>query len=444
MLFPVLRKNYILRRYEVGNLVKAAIYGIYNKKTIEINEDALFCIKHFSGEYSIEDIANEIAQRFNIENQKALYSVNKLVDELRANDIIYLNNKKSIGYRFSSLPKMRGALNHVYLLLTKTCNLRCRHCSFDAGIKAREELTKKEVFNPIDQIYEMMVPNLTISGGEPTLIEYLPELIEFIAKKPIKTHLMTNGFKIDRPFAELLVRSGLVHVNISLDGADESPHDYLRGMKGSFNAAVNAIRIFKEFGIYVETTTVIYEKNYNCVKEIIKLGKSLNVDNMKFVPIVPYKRGKNCDFITSLYCYINNIRNFLFDYGAVNNKIIRRDLTKIMDSGEAIYRCGAGTGIIAISPEGDVLPCNNIENIKLGNIRDKKLIEIYNKSDNIKKVLEKLSIKGSDCEQCDILDYCGGGCIALAYSYHGDFKKCDITRKPYIIELIKENKEIDT
>jgi len=41
----------------------------------------------------------------------------------------------------------------------------------------------------------------------------------------------------------------------------------------------------------------------------------------------------------------------------------------------------------------------------------------------------------------DILDYCGGGCAMLAFSYFGDFRKCDITRKPFIIELLKEKGE---
>ena len=90
--------------------------------------------------------------------------------------------------------------------------------------------------------------------------------------------------------------------------------------------------------------------------------------------------------------YINNIRNFLFGYDIGYNKLIRRDLTERINIDEAVYRCGAGTGIIAISAEGDVLPCNNIENIILGNIREQKLIEIYNGSDNLKIVSELLSM----------------------------------------------------
>lgn len=330
-------------------------------------------------------------------------------------------------------------LNHVYILLTKACNLRCSHCSVDAGQPTKEELSKEEVFDLIDQIFEMMVPSITITGGEPTLVDYLPQLVEYIASKPIKTHLMTNGFKINKPYAELLVGNGLVHVNISLDGVKEITHDVFRGVKGSFKKSINAIKVFKELGIYVETTTVIHEGNCKEIPAIVNLGKTLKVDNMKFVPIIPYRRGEKCNYWTSLNCYVNNISNFLFAYDNIYNRLVKKELSKKLDK-EKLFRCGAGTGVIAISPEGNVLPCNNLENIVLGNIRQKKLLDIYNNSEKLWEVFEAISINGSECENCEILDYCGGGCAMISNSYHGEYKKCDITRKPYILRLMNEQR----
>ncbi|MEW6457404.1 MAG: radical SAM protein [Acidobacteriota bacterium] len=347
------------------------------------------------------------------------------------------NENRGLKYKFSDLPEMRGILNHVYIRLTNACNSRCIHCSVDAGQRLKEELKKEEIFDLVDQIYRMMVPRVTFTGGEPTLVNYLPELIKYASNKPMKTHLMTNGYKIDESYAELLVKNNLVHINISLDGAGEKTHDTFRGLKGSFKKAIKAIRIFKDLNIYVETTTVIHEGNRNEVIDIINLGKSLKVDNMKFLPITPFKRGKYCNFEDSLTYYINNLRNFLFAYDNIYNKLIKKDLSKKLQK-EDLFRCNAGTGIIAISPQGDVFPCNNLENIVLGNIRAKRLIEIYNESSNVNDVFNALSIRNSECESCKILDYCHGGCAMLAYSYHGDYKKCDITRKPYVLELMKD------
>jgi len=242
--FPFFKKEYILRRFEVKEGTKIAIYGIYNKKRIELNEDALFIVKHLTGWHSVEEIANKISSKYQIGYDKAFESLNKILSQLKSKEIISFNENREVKYEFSNLPQMRGVLNHVYILLTNACNFRCPHCSVNAGKKLKEELKKEEIFYIVDQIYEMMVPGVTFTGGEPTLVDYLPELIKYTASKPIKTHLMTNGYKIDREYAELLVRNGLVHVNISLDGAKEETHDTFRKTKGAFKRAIEAIKIF--------------------------------------------------------------------------------------------------------------------------------------------------------------------------------------------------------
>ncbi len=436
--YPVLKKEYILRKFEGKEGVKICLYGIYNKNTIEINDDALFIVRHFTGEYQIEEIVNKIVSKFGVSYDKAFECLNKILLQLEKKEIIHFNENKEIRYKFSDLPKMRGILNQVYILLTNACNLRCIHCSVDAGKRLKEELKKEEIFEIIDQIYEMMVPGVTFTGGEPTLMDYLPELIRYTASKPIKTHLMTNGYKISKSYAKLLVNNGLVHVNISLDGAQEKTHDTFRGVRNSFKKAIEAIRIFKGLGIYVETTTVIHEGNSSEIMDIVNLGKSMKIDNMKFLPIVPFKRGKGCNFKDSLSCYINNIRNFIFAYDIIYNRLIKKDLSHKLHE-EDLFRCGAGTGVIGISSQGDVFPCNNLENIVLGNIRSQKLMEIYNKSSRLRDVFDAISIRDSECENCEILDYCHGGCAMLSYSYYGDYKKCDITRKPYVLELMKDH-----
>lgn len=439
--YPILKKEYIIRKANTKEGEKIVIYGIYDKSVrIGINKDTLFIVKHFTGEYSVEDIVNKIISEYQVKRDKAIESLNNVLTQLKSREIIYFSENRKLEYKFPDISDMRDILNQAYIRLTNACNLKCIHCAVDAGYKLKDELNKEEIFDLIDQLYNMMVPGVTFTGGEPTVVNYLPELIKYTSNKPIKVHLMTNGFKINEPYAKLLVRNGLVHVNISLDGANEISHDYFRGVKGSFKKAIEAIKIFKELGIYVETTTVIHDRNYNEVIDIINLGKSLKVDNMKFLPIVPFKRGNDCNFESSLIHYVNNLRNFLFAYESIYNKLVKKDLKERLLK-ENLFRCGAGISVIAIASNGDVFPCNNLENIVLGNIRNQKLIEIYNNSSRLEEALNAISIKNSECEACEILDYCHGGCAMLAYSYHGDYKKCDITRKPYVIELMKNQGE---
>ncbi|MCM8786420.1 MAG: PqqD family peptide modification chaperone, partial [Candidatus Omnitrophica bacterium] len=436
--YPVLKKEYIIRKFNTEEGEKIVLYGIYDKSVrIGLNKDALFIVKHFTGEHSVEDIVNKIVTEYHINRDNAFKSLNNILAQLKNKEIIFFNENRRPEYKFPDFPEIRGILNQVYIRLTNACNLKCRHCSVDAGYKLKDELNKEEIFDLIDQLYNMMVPSVTFTGGEPTLVNYLPELVKYTSYKPIKVYLMTNGFRVNKQYAELLVRNGLVHVNISLDGANAESHDTFRGVKGSFKKAIEAIRLFKKLGIYVETTTVIHDQNSSEVIDIVNLGKFLRVDNMKFLPITPFKRGKNCNFENSLIHYTNNLRNFLYAYNNIYNKLVKKNLKERLEK-ENLFRCGAGMGVIAISSNGDVFPCNNLENIILGNIRSQKLIEIYNNSSRLEDAFNAISVRNSECEACEILDYCHGGCAMLAYTYNGDYKKCDITRKPYIIELMKD------
>jgi len=441
--FPYLKKDYIIRKVDIDGKKKIALYNIYdNKRSVEINEDALAVITCFTGESSKEEIANKIVSNYKISYDEALSKLNNLLQTLEEKEIIGLAEQKDSKYCFPKLQSTKGLLNHVYILLTNRCNLKCLHCSVDGGQKLRHELKKEEWVDLINQIYEMMVPGVTFTGGEPTLLEYLPELVQYTSSKPIKTHLMTNGYNIDETYAELLVKSGLVHVNVSLDGAQDGTHDAFRCINGSYRKAIEAIKIFKSLNIYVETTTVINQFNCDEIKEIIKIGDNLKVDNMKFVPIIPYGRGNNCDFKFSMDQYIKNLDEILplYDrYGNIYNKLIKKDLIQQLAEGkEAPLRCGAGTGIIGIAPDGNVHPCNNLNMITMGNIKEKKLIDIYNNTNKLCEMIEIMSIKGAECEYCPLLDYCHGGCPMISYCYNGDFKRCDPTRKGLVLKMMQE------
>lgn len=120
------------------------------------------------------------------------------------------------------------------------------------------------------------------------------------------------------------------------------------------------------------------------------------------------------------------------DKEIINKKSLRKKIRK-----EKLYRCNAGEGILTIGSNGNVYPCNNFQTIIFGNIKTRLLYDIYMKPKNLLKLMDATQIQNSDCESCDILDECRGGCPMTAYSYFGFYNKCDITRKPVVLELMK-------
>lgn len=434
-LYPILKDEFILRSFTINEIDRTAIYNIFNKNCVNLNKDSENLIRFFTGEYSVSEITRQISQNY---PRTSLTEINKIVfkslDQL--NDMIYYAETKDNKRIFYQRKKMHGLLDHVYIRLTNRCNLRCIHCSVDAGSKLNHELSFDDWKDVIDQLAEFMVPTITFTGGEPTLLSFLPQIIQYASLKPISVRLMTNGLCLTDELADKLVSSGLRHVNISIDGASPNTHDKIRGVAGAFKKAIEAVEIFMQHNIFVETTSVICHINEMEITKLVELGKGMNIQNMKFVPVIPMKRGKNIDVDQSFRIYKGNIGKLMIYLGG--EQIERFNIAERMKN-ENVLRCNAGEGVLSVGSDGNVYPCNNFETIVLGNICAQSLSEILFQKAGYNEVREHLSIRGSECEFCPDLERCRGGCAMIAYCYSGKYNTCDITRKIFIEALKKEN-----
>ena len=73
--------------------------------------------------------------------------------------------------------------------------------------------------------------------------------------------------------------------------------------------------------------------------------------------------------------------------------------------------------------------------VTLGNIREGRLVDIWQHSDLLDSLADHTGLKGS-CGDCEFKAFCGG-CRARAYAYFGDFKGPDpgCIRNQYYFEL---------
>ena len=75
---------------------------------------------------------------------------------------------------------MRYIYTHAYLEITRKCNLHCAHCM--RGPAQNIEISKEDVDLFFEKLDGVIVENLTIGGGEPTLN---PDMIVYIIDKLI-------------------------------------------------------------------------------------------------------------------------------------------------------------------------------------------------------------------------------------------------------------------
>jgi len=154
---------------------------------------------------------------------------------------------KSSFERMSSERKLES----IFLFVTGRCNAKCTMC-FYAG-----DMDKKEADLTFDEIQKLSESagefnRLWLSGGEPTLREDLPQIIEmFYKNNNIKdVNMPTNGLKPDRVVEWIkYIREKCpdlnVTVSVSVDGFSKT-HDIQRGVPGSFYKAVETLNKINE------------------------------------------------------------------------------------------------------------------------------------------------------------------------------------------------------
>lgn len=170
-------------------------------------------------------------------------------------------------------------LESVFLFVTGKCNSKCKMCFYASDMDKKE---KELTFEEIKRISETAgdFKRLWISGGEPTLREDLPEILEmFYTNNQVRdVNLPTNGLKPDR-LIEWVARyrkncpESNITIGLSLDGFSKT-HDKQRGVPGNFYKGVETLKKIEDaFGndpkVIKNVTTVITTLNQHEVYDFM-------------------------------------------------------------------------------------------------------------------------------------------------------------------------------
>jgi MoaA/NifB/PqqE/SkfB family radical SAM enzyme len=93
-----------------------------------------------------------------------------------------------------------------------------------------------------DVLVRMRLRRVLFSGGEPLLVQGLPQLAEQLVQGGISVSLYSSGWLLTEAWLPDLLRL-FSSIHISLDGATAEVHDAIRGRKGSFERALRALSL---------------------------------------------------------------------------------------------------------------------------------------------------------------------------------------------------------
>lgn len=332
----------------------------------------------------------------------------------------------------------------VSLCITKACNLQCLHCGADAGRRGPSELSTDEWLKVIDEITELKVFMLEVTGGEPLSAPDFWNIMERV--KPWQSVCVrSNGTLIDDDVAIALSRLPCkLSVSVSLDGSSPRNVDALRG-PGTFEATVRGISSLVHARVPISVSFVVSKLNLDDMLATAQLLQQLGVRSLSIGYMHP--QGRYLDNASFLAPTVSE----LFEFAAQVEQAAKQHPTLTINANEFMGRvdylkkaaqiarentkepgsegtvpvasiCSAGSTSCAITSEGWVVPCCYCEGIEEYNVRHVSLLYAWQNASSL-QIMRKLketpvtALEG--CQGCNLAALCSPGCRAAAFRLTG-------------------------
>ncbi len=388
---------------------------------LHLNPSATLIAYHHLRGADLSDIQSKIKGAFRGTPNDVLQEIQLITTDLEA--FIYAEGKPVNTYSgieidspYSHHPR---APYRMDLALTYRCNNDCSHC-YNARSRTYPELNTEAWKKIIDRLWELNIPHLIFTGGEPTLRDDLVELVNYAESKGQITGLNTNGRRLsDMDFLNSLIEAGLDHVQITLESHNPRIHDQMVNHKGAWDQTIAGLKNSLASSLFVMTNTTMLRNNQDSLAETLDFLGQLGVPTVGLNALIYAGRGKDVGtglheeelkpilelaqtktrlqnqkliwYTPTLYCYFNPL-----------------------DMGLGIKGCTAALYNMCVEPDGGVIPCQSYYQ-QLGNLLKDPWKSIW--EHDLALHLRERKYVPEECHACSLLEECGAGC-PLAYADH--------------------------
>ena len=348
----------------------------------------------------------------------------------------------------TQLPEQPFPLQTVVLNVTNQCNLSCSYC-YEYGEDRiatpdgkptfmDEETARQSVDFLLEQSPGRRLVHITFFGGE-TLLNFkvVKTTIEYArrraadAGKYVDFSMTTNATMLTSEVIDFLAENN-VGVTVSIDGPKEANDRFrvFHGGRGSYEVIAPRIKELikvhrsRPIGARVTLTAQLVD-----VKKIFRhLSDEMGFDEVGFAPVttspVRLYAINNNGLDTILEQFSDLAREYLDC--ALQNKHhgfsnVSDTLQELHHGVSKAYPCGAGLGLLGVSPAGDLGLCHRFVDSPAGAIG-----HIESGVDRAKQTehLTRGHIDNKhDCRTCWARPVCSGGCYHEAYVRYGDMSR---------------------
>ena len=265
------------------------------------------------------------------------------------------------------------------------CNQKCLHC-YAAGQPMGEtpELSTEQWKTALALLRKANIPQVTFTGGEPTLRSDLVELVQAAAW--FVTRLNTNGRLLTPQLCAGLYEASLDSVQVTLYSAEGNIHNQLVGTNG-FNDTVQGIRHAVEAGLIVSVNTPLCSLNTHYA-ETLRFVHSLGVRYATCSGLIP--SGSACgqesrataltpeQLTDILRQAVDTAEELGMELDFTSPGWLDEETLHAMGL-HLIPSCGACLSNMAVTPDGKVVPCQSwLSDEPLGDLLHDDWADIWN------------------------------------------------------------------
>ena len=258
---------------------------------------------------------------------------------------------------------MKNAFDVINFHLTESCNYACTYCF--AKFNNLKELGLPDWMNLVDKVHNYFLENdihdgrINLAGGEPLLLSYLEDLIDYIHSKEIKVSIISNGSLLTK--SRIDAWTGKVDtLGISIDSIRNDTNliigRHFNRKTLDLNHLVNLLHYAKSKHMKVKINTVVSKLNLD--ENLNQLYDQFHFDRVKLLQV---RINRNCNEFSIKHSITSE--EFV-DYCSKIN-----DYDTLVIEPEQDIECA----YIVIDPQGYLVTNKNQNHQKVGHLKDASL-----------------------------------------------------------------------
>ncbi len=312
------------------------------------------------------------------------------------------SNVLDIEEKIQELAKENSTPLQVYIELLTKCNWRCKHCYIPDY--SDEGLSKDTIFNIFDQLKNMGIFEIIITGGEIFCRKDIMEILRKARSMYFKVRLRTNVSLLNEEKIKELADIYIAGIGCTIFSLDENTHDSITGVKGSLKLALKNMMLIKKYNIPLEVKTGITKINHTAYKDVEEF---CNKNGFEFKPYYDISSKTNKDSST------HDFRMSQKQLEEVLEDVDRIEHISNREHSNEEYVCETLRYLFFINSKGDVYPCFRFF-YKIGNIYESSLEDIWNCKGMLKEIRELKWGDLNECKSCKNSKYCSR-CAGMTY-----------------------------